>query len=363
MNSPEQFTTLMPISVLTGFLGSGKTTLLSRLLAHPDMARTAVIINEFGEVGLDNLLVEHAEEDTVLLSSGCVCCTVRGDLIETLKRLRQKVDTGEIPRFERVVLETTGLADPAPILHTLMTDETVVRMYRLDSVIATVDAQHGLRQLDENYEPAKQAAVADRIVLTKTDLVTAADVEFLYERLRVLNPSAFILPVIRGEISPNRVFDAGLYDPNKKTMDVRRWLDEESYRHTSFNAEEDDGHTCVEAHCSHSHHHKHDVVPEKHRHGIDSFCLTFTEPLEWSGLAEAFSLLIQMHGEQLLRIKGLVNVRRESLPIVIHGVQHVFYPPGQLAAWPGDDRRTRIVFIVRDLEAERVRQLFSPFVS
>ncbi|MFY9314411.1 MAG: GTP-binding protein [Burkholderiales bacterium] len=344
----------LPLAVLTGFLGSGKTTLLKCLLTHPAMARTAVVINEFGDIGLDDAFMERTDEDTVVLASGCVCCTVRSDLPEALARLRGRVRSGKIPAFERVVLETTGLADPAPIVHTLMTHARLARQFRLENVIATVDAQHGLRQLDERFEPAKQAAVADRIVLTKTDIAPAADVETLRGRLRELNPSAPILPAIHGDVAPQRLLGAGLYDPRNRTPDVRRWLDEESYRAAPFDDHE-----------VHAHSHARSDVPGKkrHRHGIDSFCLTFLQPLEWSSLAEAFSLLIQMHGDKLLRVKGLVNARAEHAPIAIHGVQHVFYPPTRLGAWPSDDRRTRIVFIVRDLGADTVRQLFSPFVA
>ena len=353
----------LPLAVLTGFLGSGKTTLLKRLLTHPAMARTAVVINEFGDVGLDDAFMERADEDTVVLASGCVCCTIRSDLPEALARLRGRVRSGKIPAFDRVGLETTGLADPAPIVHTLMTDARLARQFRLENVIATVDAQHGLRQLDEHFEPAKQAAVADRIVLTKTDIAPATDVETLHGRLRELNPSAPILLAVHGDIAPRRLFGAGLYDPRNRTPDVRRWLDEESYRAAPFDRHETHVHAREDVPGEHSGGHGADTHKDRHRHGIDSFCLTFSQPLEWADLAQAFALLIQMHGDKLLRIKGLVNARAEHAPIAIHGIQHVFYPPARLGTWPSDDRRTKIVFIVRDLDVETVRQLFSPFVA
>ena len=209
---PDQANRL-PILVLTGFLGSGKTTLLSKLLRDPDMANTAVVINEFGDVGLDHMLVESSDEDTILMDSGCLCCTIRGDLVDTLRGLFRKRVTGDVPEFDRLVIETTGLADPAPILHTLMNDPLICARYRLDGVLTTVDALHGLSQLDAQFESVKQAAVADRILITKTDLASATDVEALRARLRGINPAAPMHDVSQGDIAAKHVLNVGLFDP------------------------------------------------------------------------------------------------------------------------------------------------------
>jgi len=235
----------LPVSVITGFLGSGKTTLLKALLPQPAMADTAVVINEFGEIGLDHLLVETSNEDTILMSSGCLCCTIRGDLIDTLRRLYKRRDKGEVPRFRRLVIETTGLADPAPILHTLISDPLLSHFYRLDGVITTVDAINAPDQLDRQFESVKQAAVADRIVLTKADLASADQLAALEARLRRLNPAAPILRVQHGQVAAEELLDAGLFNPALKSPDVAGWLRDEAY----------DGHD----HHGHDHDHGHKV--------------------------------------------------------------------------------------------------------
>jgi len=345
----------LPVTVLTGFLGSGKTTLLARLLKHPGMAATAVIVNEFGEVGLDHALIARSDENTVLLNSGCLCCTIRGDLVNTMRDLFLQRVRMEVPEFRRVVIETTGLADPAPILHTLMSDPLVVARYRLDGVVSTVDAVNGAATLDRQMESVKQAAVADRILVTKTDLADAGTTAALVARLRRLNPAAPIEPVVLGDIAPERLFNAGLYDPDSKTADVRRWLNEEAF------AARDDAEHAGHSHDHAGHHHPgglHQSAADVNRHDarISAFCLYLDAPVDWDRLVYWLDLLAMHRGEDLLRVKGLINIQGMDKPVAIHGVQHLFHPPAAIDAWPDEDRRSRIVFITRDLPRETITQ-------
>ena len=349
----------LPVSVITGFLGSGKTTLLKHLLQQPDMADTAVVINEFGEIGLDHLLVEEAKEDTILMSSGCVCCSIRGDLIDTLRRLYKRRDRGEVPRFKRLVIETTGLADPAPILQTLIGDPLLSAFYRLDGVVTTVDAVNGMDQLDRQFESVKQAAVADRLVLTKTDLVDTRQLAMLEARLHALNPAAPLLPVAHGAVEAEQLFNAGLYNPAEKSPDVARWLNEEAYAQAASSH-----------HHGHDHDHHHDDHDDGHaldvnRHDdhIRAFCLTCDRPIAWDRFVNWIEMLITMRGADLLRIKGILNVAGSDAPIAIHGIQHLFHPPATLPGWSGEDRRSRIVFITRDLERAWLEQSMAEFLD
>lgn len=356
--SDEQFERIAT-TVITGFLGSGKTTLLNALLTQDGMDKTAVLINEFGEIGLDHLLVREVSEDVVLLNSGCICCSVRGDLISGLRDLFVKRTRGEIPEFDRVIIETTGLADPAPILHTLMTDPLLTTKFRLDSVVTTVDAIHGAGQLDSHPESIKQAAVADRILMTKSDLVDDETRTNLETRLRALNPAAPIYPLVNGDIAVAMLFNAGLYDPSTKSMDVQKWLRDEAYEqhgdehhhdHAHHHAHSDDhGHSHDHAHD----HHHHDV--NRHDDHIRSFCITFDEPLHWDAFVTWAEIFTQMRGESLLRVKGILNLVGEDAPVAIHAVQHIFHPPASLPAWPSEDHRSKIVFITKDLGPQVIR--------
>lgn len=339
MNRAEQPDQRLPVSLITGFLGSGKTTLINHLVRHPAMGEAAVIVNEFGEIGIDHTLIERSDEHTILLGTGCLCCTVRGDLVDTLGDLSVRRLKGEVPPFERLVIETTGLADPAPILHTLMSVPVVAR-YRLDTVITTVDAVNGWATLDHHQEAVKQAAVADRLVLTKTDLAAPATVEPLLERLSRLNPAATVMPAINGDIDPEVLFGSLQFNPETKTEEVRRWLNDEAF---------------AGPHTAHDHPATGPDVNRHHQH-IRSFCLIFDQPLKWNEFAAWLDTLVANEGEHLLRVKGLINVEGIDEPVVIHAVQHLFHPPARIAAWPDEDRRSRIVFITRGLERSKVEE-------
>ncbi len=338
---------LLPVTVLTGFLGSGKTTLLKALLARPELADTAVIVNEFGEVGLDHLLLEDSEEQIVELSSGCLCCTVRQDLVETLDALWSRRAAGEIA-FRRIVIETTGLADPAPILHSLMSDPKLSRRYRLDGVVTVVDAAAGAETLARQPEAAKQAAVADRVVLSKTDLPEAR-VEAVEAALRRLNPGVSLLRASHGAVEPDRILGLGLFDPAKKQPDIQAWLNAEAFAA----AEPADGH-------GHHHHHHHDV--NRHDARIRAFCIERERPIGSANFSLFLELLLANRGADLLRVKGLVDIAESpGRPAVLHGVQHLFHPVVFLDAWPAASRdegpRTRLVFIVRDIPQAWIEKL------
>ncbi len=338
--------------MLTGFLGAGKTSLLNRLLKDPALVDTAVLINEFGEIGLDHLLVEHIDDNMVLLASGCLCCTIRGDLVDALERLLRDLDNGRVT-FHRVVVETTGLADPAPVLHTVMAHPYLVMRYRLDGVVTLVDALTGLATLDAHPEAVRQAAFADRIALSKTDLLDTperrAANDRLLARLVAINPAAPILDVAHGEARPERLLDCGLYDPKRKIPDVGRWLAEEAH---------------AAAHAARHGDHAHAHDPNRHDDRIRSFAIATDAAIPAAAFDMFLDLLRSIHGPKLLRLKGIVKLaERPEAPIVVHGVQHVFHPVAELPAWPDGDTRTRLVLVTCDADPAAIRGLFDAFAG
>jgi G3E family GTPase len=343
----------LPVSVITGFLGSGKTTLLNKLLRHAGMGDSAVIINEFGEVALDHLLVEAIEGEVAVLASGCVCCTLRSDLEQTLRDLLARRDRGEVPAFSRILVETTGLADPAPIVQLLLNNPLVSHFVRLDAVVTTVDAVNGARQIDEHTEAIKQAALADRLLLTKTDLASPETTLDLQRRLVALNPGAAQHLVTNGEIAPDALFGAALFDPARKTVDVQRWINEDAYERDWHDHGIHDHEALDHGALGHGAHH----------HDIHAFCLTSDQPLSWDALSAWLGRLRRGAGNDLLRVKGILNLTGESAPVAIHGVHHIFHPPVLLDTWPDGDHRSRIVFIARGIERAELEASFLEHVA
>ena len=329
----------LPVTVLTGFLGAGKTTLLNHLIQQPQLSNAAVIINEFGEVSIDHDLVEKTDGDIVEVKGGCLCCTVRGDLVDALHGLMKRRAQGSIKAFDRVVIETTGLADPAPILHTFMSDPLAFDKFRLDGVVTLVDAVNGLATLAAHDEAVKQVAVADRLVLTKADLPdAAATLAALTARLHALNPGATLIQAAQGRVDPAAILNVGPFDPAAKGAQVEAWL-------------------AAEAVAPHHHHHGHSDV-NRHDARIRAFCFLREAPVRIDSLQFLLQLLAMMRGPDLLRVKGIVNVEgAPETPAVLHGVQHVFHPVTWLPRWPGADRRTRLVFIVRDITEQQITEL------
>lgn len=348
----------IPVSIVTGFLGAGKSTLLNRLLKDPDMRDCAVIINEFGEVGIDHLLVEQSSDSIVELSDGCLCCTVRGELIDTLADLADRMQTGRIKPLRRIVIETTGLADPAPVMQSVMGNPVLGELFGLEGVVTIVDAVNGKATLAKHPEAVKQVAVADRMIVTKADLADAQAVGSLRNALATLNPRAPVLDSSDPAAAAASLFSTGLYDPAGKTADVRRWLGEEAA------PDDDHGHHHDHDHeHDHHHHHHHDVT--RHSQSIRSFSIIHDRPVSPMALEMFIDLLRSAHGEKLLRMKAIVQLAdNPDRPVVLHGVQQIFHPPVRLAEWPDPkDRRTRLVIITQDLPEEFVADLFGAFTG
>jgi G3E family GTPase len=311
----------IPVTVLTGFLGAGKTTLLKRFLASPAGSGTAVIINEFGAVGIDDQLVRAAAEETVLLGNGCLCCVARSDLQLALRRLFAERAHGQVPFFRQAVIETSGLADPGPLLQTFATDRALGGEFAVEVVVAVVDAATGPATLEWSAEARKQVILADRLVVTKTDLVDAAAVTGLMARLDALNPRAQIHTAVDGALDPHWLTEAPVVPAGAA---ARRGF----------------------------------VAEAQHSDGIVSFVVTENAPLSWAPFAQAMEALVALRGPDLLRVKGLLNVAGCRGPVVVQFVQHLAHPPVELDAWPDADRSSRLVFITRDIGEAAVKNLF-----
>lgn len=366
----------LPVSVLTGFLGAGKTTLLNALLKDTALANAAVIINEFGEIGLDHLLVETTDGNVFEMSSGCLCCTIRGDLVDTLEDLAARREAGSIKAFDRVIIETTGLADPVPVLQTLLGHPGLLARYRLENVVTVVDSVNGLSTLNAHKEAVSQVAMSDRVVVTKTDLLHGIKGEDMLHaiiaRVRKLAPAARILSTHRGEATAARLFDLdGTQDHPGR---VKRWLAADAFdaplragrrrsRRAGSGDSQDKGHVPDHAHDHHqSHEHAHDV--NRHDDHISSFSVATDHAIGRMQLELFLELLQSYHGPNLLRMKGIVKMQDDpDRPMVLHGVQHVLHPPVRLERWPDDDHRTRLVFITRDIERAELENLLKAFTD
>jgi G3E family GTPase len=326
-----EYSELTPVNIVTGFLGSGKTTLLQRLLRSPDLADVAVLVNEFGEVGLDHHLLQSVAENTVLLGNGCLCCAVRGDLQRALRDLLSRRTRGDVPYFRRVVIETSGLADPAPIAYTLLSEAVLRHHFRLSGIVTTVDAVNGAEALERFPESVKQVAMADRLVITKSDLADEEAVAVLQQRLRRQNISAQILDAREAGGDVSQLLTDDIYDTAGKSRTARYWVAEEVGEHAT------------------------------HTTDVQSFAVVFPEPLDWTAFGVWASMLLHRHGADILRLKGLLNVAGVSTPVLINGVQHIVHPPSHLDEWPDSDRRSRLVFIVRGLERARIEHSLAVF--
>lgn len=343
----------LPIYVITGFLGSGKTTLLNQLLRQPGMQQTMVIVNELGEIGIDHLLIETNTEDIILLEGGCLCCYVRTDLIQTLEKLFVQRESKELPEFVRILVETTGLADPAPVLRTLIHDRFIATHYRLEAVLTTVDAGYGNQQLNDYDEAVKQAALANHLILTKLDQVDVTTRAILQQRLRRLNPTAIIheINLHQEQFDVNILLNTNCYNNQTQQLDMKQWLQADVYL----------GHQQVISASSPSS--MSPFTTPQHDIYIKTFCIEHYEPLHWLTLERWIQQLTRLRGKDLLRTKGIVYTSESDLPIIIQGVQHIFYPPVTLKAWPTQQRCSQIVFITRNIDKNIIEQLLHDLIT
>ena len=325
-----------PVVVVTGFLGSGKTSLLNRALRDPALGDCAVLVNEFGEVGLDHHLLEVIDGNTVLLASGCVCCTIRDDLKVAVLELQDKRARGAVPAFSRLVIETTGLADPTPIIATFMSDQSLRYHYRPSLVVTTVDAVLGLATLDAHQESVKQVALADRLVLTKTDLASRSALEALRERLAAVNQAAHVVTALDEALDVAELLRVDAYTRGHRETEVARWFSTAS-------------------------HHHHIDDDSRHDSDIHTFCMVVDDALDWTAFGVWLTMLLHCHGDKVLRVKGMLNVQGVATPVVVNGVQHLVHPPVHLARWPDTDRRSRLVFIVQGLAQRALEESLAAF--
>ncbi len=323
-----------PVNIITGFLGSGKTTLLQRLLESPQAANAAVIINEFGDVSLDHLLLETVDGEISVLKGGCVCCTVRTDLSAAILSLYDKRQSGEIPFFDRVVIETTGLADPAPIVATLMLENIIKHHFRLGNIIATFDALNAKTHLQDNEETLKQLAVADQILITKTDIASPGIFSSLRAELQNLNPAAQIHNAAESP-GAHTLLVSDVYDQNTRLGAVENWQSPPAHAH------QNGGHTS----------------------SINSLSIEIEQPLDWNAFGLWLGFLLHAHGDRLLRLKGILHLKGEDLPIAIHGVQHTIHPPQHLPGWPDANRTSSLVLIYRDLDPGLIKKSLETFLT
>jgi G3E family GTPase len=342
----------IPVTLITGFLGSGKTTLITQLLRHPGMNRVAVVINEVGEIGIDHDLVTMSSENISLLANGCICCSFRTDLQETLRELFAARHIGQMLEFDRVIIETTGLADPAPVVQTLSSDTLLAAHFRLDGVVTLVDAFNGSHQLLSQPEAVKQIALADRIILTKTDLVSRDQVQELKASIWAMRPDVDILTCLHGALAPETLMGLGLQ--SRRSSDATLSFLGEPLQNNEAKPQRGEAYLGER----HSTKGKGRLL---HDASIQTSTLRFHKPFLWTAFSTALEVLTQLRGPDLLRVKGIVNV--EGRPVVVQGVQHLFHPPVELDRWPSADQDTRLVFITKNMKPQTLEGLLNAIMD